>query len=280
MIVTYIFGCNYGVRVVSVQLNILPIVFGLIAGLTVYIGSISLYRVREKLSAKGMGFLQAMAGGILGYLALETGSKASEYIEGLAKPATITEFLVASVVTTAAFLATYLILAHAENNMKRGKTPSLGIYTGYVIALALGIHNVGEGFAIAASLLAGALASAVLFTVGFAIHNATEGFAIVGPLLGEARQKVGHTTLLGLSMLAGLPTVLGSAVFYTGISSELFIATLNTVATASIVYAMLHINLSALGRLGGVSSPLFWAAITSGVTIAFSTESIALFALI
>ncbi|MEM1633852.1 MAG: ZIP family metal transporter, partial [Sulfolobales archaeon] len=63
------------------------------------------------------------------------------------------------------------------------------------------------------------------------------------------------------------------------IGSELFLATLNTVATASIVYAMLHVNLSALGRLGGVSSPLFWIALTSGVIIAYSTESVVLFAL-
>ncbi len=261
------------------QPDVLPIVFGLIAGLTVYIGALTLYKARKTLTARGIGFLQALAGGILGYLALETGHAASEYIEELAKPATFVEFIIASVVTTIAFLATYLSLASVENNMKRGKTPSLGIYTGYVVALALGIHNVGEGFAIAASLLAGALASAILFTIGFAIHNATEGFAIVGPLLGEARQHVNHATLLGLSMLAGLPTVLGSAVFYTGVGSGLFLATLNTIATASIVYAMLHVNLSALGRLGGVSSPLFWTAITLGVVVAFSTESVALFAL-
>lgn len=263
----------------SWQPDTLPIVFGLIAGLTVYIGAVALYRARRILSARGVGFLQAVAGGVLGYLALEAGHEVSEYVENLARPATLMEFLIASMVTTIAFLATYLILAGIENNMKKGKSSSLGIYSGYIIALALGIHNVGEGFAIAASLLSGALASAILFTIGFAIHNATEGFAIVGPLIGDLKLRISHTTLLSLSMIAGLPTVLGSAVFYTGIGSELFLATLNTVATASIVYAMLHVNLSALGRLGGVSSPLFWTALTSGVIIAYSTESVALFAL-
>ncbi|MEM4966518.1 MAG: hypothetical protein QXS45_07100 [Sulfolobales archaeon] len=233
----------------SWQRDTLPIVFGLIAGLTVYIGAVALYRARRILSARGVGFLQAVAGGVLGYLALEAGHEVSKYVENLARPATVMEFLIASMVTTIAFLATYLILAGIENNMKKGKSSSLGIYSGYIIALALGIHNVGEGF------------------------------AIVGPLIGDLKLRISHTTLLSLSMIAGLPTVLGSAVFYTGIGSELFLATLNTVATASIVYAMLHVNLSALGRLGGVSSPLFWTALTSGVIIAYSTESVVLFAL-
>ncbi len=47
------------------------------------------------------------------------------------------------------------------------------------MALAYGIHNVGEGFVIASALLSGAVANALLFTVGFAVHNATEGLGTV-----------------------------------------------------------------------------------------------------
>ncbi len=57
--------------------------------------------------------------------------------------------------------------------------------------------------------------------------------------------------------------------FYTGIGSGLFLATLNTIATASIVYAILHINPSALSKLGGVSSPLFWTALVFSVVAVF-----------
>lgn len=261
-------------------LNVLPIILGFVAGITVYIGAIALYVTRKSLSRTTIGFLEAIAGGILAYLALDVGGEASEYVENLAKPATTVQFLIAAGVTAIALLATFALLSYLETNAKKNNNlKSMGIYTSYIVAVALGVHNIGEGFAIAASLLSQALVSAVLLTIGFGIHNATEGFAVVGPIVGETKNQLKGISLLGLSMLAGLPTVLGAAVFYTGVNSELFLAVLNTIATASIVYAMLHVNLSALSKLGGVSSPLFWTALTVGVIIAFGTESILLFAL-
>lgn len=260
--------------------EILPITFGFIAGITVYIGAIALYMSKGKVSNKGVGFLQAFAGGILGYLGLETGTEAMEYVEELAKPATFVDFLMAAIVTTIAFLTPFLILSYIERGLMRNKDKSsIALYTSFVVALALGVHNVGEGFAIADSLLRGAIASAILFTTGFAIHNATEGFAVVGPAFSDTRRQLTHPIIVGLSMLAGLPTIAGTAVYYAGIESELFSATLNSIATAAIVYAMLHVNLSALSKLGGISSPLFWTALTVGVIITFGTESILLFAL-
>jgi len=85
--------------------------------------------------------------------------------------------------------------------------------------------------------------------------------------------------IAGLSLLAGLPVIPGALVYYLGFSSDIALATLYTIATASIVYAMLHINLSALSKLGGVSSPLFWISIFSGIGLAYTTETILLFSL-
>jgi ZIP family zinc transporter len=60
------------------------------------------------------------------------------------------------------------------------------------------------------------------------------------------------------------------------IYSETFLAVLGTAAEASLVYALLHVNLGAMSKLGGVSSPRFWLALTAGVTAAFATESVLL----
>ncbi len=48
---------------------------GFVAGVTVYIGAVALYRARGSLSNRGLGFPQALAGGIPGYLAFETGAR-------------------------------------------------------------------------------------------------------------------------------------------------------------------------------------------------------------
>jgi Predicted divalent heavy-metal cations transporter len=135
------------------------------------------------------------------------------------------------------------------------------LLTAFIAALAYGVHNVGEGFAIAGDLPSGAVANALLFTAGFAVHNATEGLGIAAPLLGDRRARADLRLLVGISHLAGLPVMPGSAVYYLGIYSETFRAVLGTAAAASLVYALLYVNLSAV--LGGVSSSRFWLALTA-----------------
>ena len=51
-----------------------------------------------------------------------------------------------------------------------------------MVAIGIGLHNLGEGLAIGSAYAAGALALGAFLVVGFAIHNTTEGLAIVAPL--------------------------------------------------------------------------------------------------
>ncbi|ABP50769.1 MULTISPECIES: ZIP family metal transporter [Pyrobaculum] len=266
-----------GFQLASSADAVFPLALGFLAGITVLMGLLFMLAFRGRLSETKVAFLQAVAGGVLAYLAMETGHSAAEYVEELAKWETAGEFLIATVVTTAAMMVTLAVLSYVEQNIStlRGLRPSFLVAT--IIAVAFGVHNVGEGFAIAAALMGGYVAQAYLFAIGFAVHNFTEGFGIAGPVIADRGLKPRLSTLTLLSLLAGLPVVLGVAVYYAGVNSGLFISTLNTSATASIVYAMLHVNLSAMGRLGGVKSLRFWSAIVTGVAVAFLTESIILF---
>lgn len=253
----------------------LPLAYGFIAGVTVLIGAWTLYTARGRLSDRKIGFLQALAGGILAYIALEVGGEVAEYMEELATPETFWIFLRDAVLTTAAFAGTFLALTAVERRAHaRRMSPSFA--TAFIVAFAYGLHNVGEGFAIAAAFLTGAVANAVLYTTAFAIHNATEGFGIAGPLLADRGANATLATLTALSLMAGLPILPGVITYYAQINSPSFIALLNTVAAASLIYALLHVNLSAMSKLGGVASPKFWLAITAGTAVAFATESILL----
>jgi zinc transporter ZupT len=94
----------------------------------------------------------------------------------------------------------------------------------YLIALGIGLHNLGEGLAIGAAYTVGELALGALLVLGFLIHNTTEGPAIVAPV---ARHGValGHLFLLGL--LAGGPTIVGAwlgAFAYSPVWATLFLA--------------------------------------------------------
>ncbi len=76
-----------------------------------------------------------------------------------------------------------------------------------LVAIGIGLHNLGEGVAIGAAYSTGALALGAFLVVGFALHNTTEGLAIVAPVARMA-PSLGRLALLGL--VAGAPAVLGA----------------------------------------------------------------------
>ena len=51
-----------------------------------------------------------------------------------------------------------------------------------LVAIAIGLHNLGEGLAIGSAYAVGALALGAFLVIGFALHNTTEGLAIVAPV--------------------------------------------------------------------------------------------------
>ena len=59
-------------------------------------------------------------------------------------------------------------------------------YLALMVAIGIGLHNLGEGLAIGSAYAVGALALGAFLVVGFAIHNTTEGLAIVAPLARRA----------------------------------------------------------------------------------------------
>jgi zinc transporter, ZIP family len=92
-----------------------------------------------------------------------------------------------------------------------------------LVAVGIGLHNLGEGVAIGSAYSVGALALGAFLVVGFALHNTTEGLAIVAPI-AHLRPSVGRLALLGL--VAGAPAVLGAwigaAAFNTSLAAFLF----------------------------------------------------------
>ena len=76
-----------------------------------------------------------------------------------------------------------------------------------LVAIGIGLHNLGEGLAIGGAYASGEIALGTTLVVGFLIHNTTEGLGIVSPL---AEERTGLGTLVFLGLLAGVPTILGA----------------------------------------------------------------------
>ena len=105
--------------------------------------------------------------------------------------------------------------------VQRSAARQRALQTGLVIAVAIGLHNFAEGLAIGVSARAGEVSLATVLIIGFALHNATEGFGIVGPL-GDVVPS--WRWLLGVGLIAGGPTLLGSIVGYQVTSEPLELA--------------------------------------------------------
>ncbi len=81
------------------------------------------------------------------------------------------------------------------------------LFVAGLIALGIGLHNLGEGLLIGSAYATGEIALGTFFVIGFLLHNTTEGLGIVAPL-AESRVRVRSLVLLGA--LAGVPTILGA----------------------------------------------------------------------
>jgi zinc transporter ZupT len=83
----------------------------------------------------------------------------------------------------------------------------------YLIALGIGLHNLGEGLAIGSAYAVGEIALGSLLVIGFMVHNVTEGVAIIAPLTRNKERIQNilfHLILMGI--LAGVPTIIGALV--------------------------------------------------------------------
>jgi zinc transporter, ZIP family len=126
------------------------------------------------------------------------------------------------------------VLAVDESRRLAGEAQSRALWTGLMIAAAIGVHNFAEGLAIGVSASSGEIGLATVLIIGFALHNATEGFGIIGPL-GDVKPSWRWLALAGL--IGGGPTFLGSMVGYSVTSEPLELA-FYAIAGGAILYVI------------------------------------------
>ncbi len=76
----------------------------------------------------------------------------------------------------------------------------------FMIALGIGVHNLGEGLAIGAAFNIGEAALGAFLVIGFILQNITEGLGIIAPIVRD-RPAVGALVKMGL--VAGAPAIVG-----------------------------------------------------------------------
>ncbi len=165
-------------------------------------------------------------------------------------------------------LGTPLVLAslgHWRGGLRRERSP---LQIAGLIALGIGLHNLGEGLAIGTSYATGEIALGTFLVIGFLLHNTTEGLGIVTPLADE-RPRLGSLILLGA--LAGVPTVLGAwlgGFTYSPVWTTLFFA-IGVGAIVAVVYELWRLFRRRAGP--GLTAPLNVAGLLLGMIIMYAT---------
>ena len=160
------------------------------------------------------------------------------------------------------------LLINAFSRMARGKQASSPMGISLLIAVGIGLHNLGEGLAVGSAYAVGEVALGTSLVFGFLLHNTTEGLGIVAPL---ARSRPDLTALAGLGLVAGVPTILGAWIggfSYSPAASVLFLA-IGAGAIIQVIWVMVRSLMAESGF--GLAGPLNAAGLVTGLLLMYVT---------
>ena len=220
----------------------------------------------RRVPPRWMQALMALTVGLLAFLALDAGLEGVELAnEGAAA-------FGGSALVALGAIAAYLLLTFVSGRMAARQSAArtagaTGTQLALLVAIGIGLHNLGEGLAIGSAYAAGALALGASLVIGFALHNTTEGLAVVAPISRD-RPRISRLILLGL--IAGAPAIvgawIGAAAFNPAVAAVLL--GFGVGAIAQVIVQIAPAVRDATGRL---LHPMATAGILAGVAIMYGT---------
>ena len=226
------------------------------------------YPFIKKLGKNAFNFFLAFTMGLLIFLGIDAVLEASEISERHLSSIFNGELLIATVVILS-FLSLYgigqkLIKTNNLSTLSKGLTISL------MIAIGIGLHNLGEGLAVGAAIALGEVALSTFLIVGFATHNTTEGLAIAAPLTNS---KAKIAKMIGLGLIAGAPAIFGCWVG--GFSfSPLFTLIFLAIGAGAIFQVIISIFQYMKDKSDLLSNTSLFAGVSVGLIVMYLTSVI------
>lgn len=210
---------------------------GIYAGVIPVFLGLLWYPFLRDLSTRWLYFFLSLTVGLLFFLAVDTLAEALETTEAV--PGAFQGVaLIAIGVLGSLLLLLYLSrrkASRADKNTVEGR-----YWTALMIAIGIGLHNLGEGLAMGSAYSIGEVALGTFLVVGFTLHNLTEGLGIVAPI---AKDRPAVARLIKLGAIAGVPTVFGAWIggfSYSPILATFFLA-IGTGAILQVIYEILQL---------------------------------------
>ncbi|MGZ8481842.1 MAG: ZIP family metal transporter [Candidatus Limnocylindria bacterium] len=246
--------------------------FGLMALLGLYVGIIPVTLGMlwlpwlRRVPPSWLRVLMAVTVGLLAFLAIDA------TLEGLELAGEGSQAFGGAALVFIGAAVSYLLLTGTSQWLaKRRRTADAAGASGHTLALlvavGIGLHNLGEGVAIGSAYSVGALALGAFLVVGFALHNTTEGLAIVAPV---AHLRLPFVRLATLGLIAGAPAVVGAWIGAAAFNSSLA-AFLFGFGAGAIVQVIVQLAPSLRDRDGRTLHPPAVAGLITGIALMFGT---------
>ncbi|MBI2650106.1 ZIP family metal transporter [Candidatus Woesearchaeota archaeon] len=184
----------------GIYVGIIPVLIGLLW-----------FPFLKMLRLKWYSFLLSLTIGLLVFLGFDALAESFELAGTL--PAAFNGIGILLIGFLLAVLALSAVSYKTQRHTKEKGEHYQALMWGYLIALGIGLHNLGEGLAIGSAYAVGEIALGSLLVIGFMVHNVTEGVAIVVPLTKTFKQiKNFLLHLIVMGVIAGAPTIIGTLI--------------------------------------------------------------------
>jgi zinc transporter, ZIP family len=246
-------GSFFGVMVLlGIYVGVLPVLLGM------------LFLPFLRAAREGwIRFFLALTIGLLGFLAVDA------YVEGQELAAEGSGAFGGVELLFVGAAVSYLALVAVDRWLKARRADAGGAYQlSLLVAIGIGLHNLGEGLAIGSAYAVGELALGAFLVFGFALHNTTEGLAIVAPMAKKAQPSLARLGLLGL--IAGGPAILGALIGASAPNAELATLLLG-LGIGAILQVIVQIAPAVRDRAGRLLYPASVGGILTGIAILYVT---------
>ena len=197
--------------------------------------------VLRRLRGKWYDFLLSLTVGLLLFLGVDAAAEALELTAEI--PSSFNGIGVFTIGFLLAIMALTAVSYRTEHLRINKSGHQKAITLGYLIALGIGLHNLGEGLAVGSAYAIGEVALGSTLVIGFMLHNITEGVAIIAPIARTSKKisdDLHRIVLMGI--LAGVPTIIGSLIggFSYSTLFALFFLAIGAGAIFAVIYDILH----------------------------------------
>ena len=243
-----------GYALIGTLVGIVPIALGLL-----WLPSL------RRAAPEWLAAFMALTAGLLAFLAVEALSEALELQAALPSALGGAGLVLLGV----AFSFLFLTAVSSRLGEGGGASSAGGLALATLVAIGIGLHNLGEGLAIGSSFALGELALGTFFIVGFMIHNVTEGLGIASPL-AEGR-AVSWRRLVVLALVAGAPAILGAWLGGFVTSDVLGVVFFSAAAGAAFEVVVEVARYVARRAPGGLTSPHALGGFLAGIAVMYVT---------